>query len=77
MDSKTPDKVKLWQKLVAVPSIVGLFFVFLLDRLCHVLLPFAEHKGFKKWLLTESSLKLSLVRITIVILLVVVLKLIF
>lgn len=74
MDQKTP---KWWHKLLAIPSIVGLFFIFILDRLCYVFLPFADHKSFKTWLITESSLKLSLVRITIVILLVFVLKLIF
>tara|TARA_R110000744_G_scaffold97622_2_gene188640 strand:+ start:12812 stop:13045 length:234 start_codon:yes stop_codon:yes gene_type:complete len=77
MDSKTPLKLKLWHKLIAVPSLVLFFFLFMVDRFLHLALPHVSHGNFKSWVTQEKSFKHTIARIIIVIILVVLFKLIF
>lgn len=77
MAFKTPNKLKLWHKLVAVPSLVLFFFMFMVDRFLYLALPHAKHNNFKDWVAEESSFKHTIVRIVIAIIVVVLLKLIF
>ena len=74
---KAPKNVKLWQKIIAVPSIVLFFFLWATDRQIHLLLPHTKHPSFKDWLVDPSSFKLTLARIIIFAIPIIIFKIVF
>ena len=64
-EAKSSKDVRLWQKLVGIPLLVLYFFLWLIDRQLHVLLPHAKHPNIKDWLKDGSSFKMTITRIII------------
>ena len=76
-DSKPYKNVKWWQTLIGVPFLVLTFFLWLIDRQIHVLLPHAKHPNFKEWLKDKTSFKLTMARIIIFAIPIIVYKLVW
>jgi len=75
--AKTTKDVKLWQKLVGIPLLVLYFFLWVIDRQLHVLLPHAKHPNVKDWLKDGTSFKMTVIRIIIFSIPIVIYKLIW
>jgi uncharacterized membrane protein YhfC len=74
---KAYKKAKWWQKLIGVPAIVLFFFLWVIDRAIHILMPHNTHRSLKDWLAEPTSFKLTIARIIIFAIPIVVYKIFF
>ena len=70
-------RIKLGNKILAIPTIIFLYLLWFTDRLIHLLLFHATHLKLTEWIRAENSMKYSITRVLIITFFVVMYKLVW